>query len=224
MEIRSPIKHTSQEQGAKVLHLHDSLVKEEKISKVLLCWGFFLNRFFMVNPKQPGHIVTLITLDTLYFLTELVSSHLHMKTQSTWATRLNTSPQFPSNKIHFGVPTTLEGKSHSEWETFPCIDQSQSHFHLNCAFGDMTLVLHPLTYRLHHLNTRTFLTFPKNTHIHITSFFQKTLNLKQLFQPTKNDSSKNYPWFFWNISQFVGNFEHLELRKKNKNDWELIPR
>ena len=97
----------------------------------------------MVNSKQPGHIVTLIILDTLYFFTELVSSHLHMKTQSTWATRLNTSPQFPSNKIHFEVPTTLEGKSHLEGETFPCIHQSQSHFHLNCAFGDMTLVLYP---------------------------------------------------------------------------------
>lgn len=171
----------------------------------------------MVNPKQPGHIVTLITLDTLYFFMELVSSHLHMKTQSTWATRLNTSPQFPSNKIHFGVPTTLEGKSHLEGETFPCIHQSQSHFHLNCAFGDMTLVLYPWDMLFSSFEHPTISHLPKRYPYSHNFLLSKNLGSQTNLPTNKKWQLQKIPVrFFWNISQFVGNFEHLELRTKTR--------
>ena len=170
-----------------------------------------------------------------------IISSPHENSVNMSATRQITSPQFPSFSVQFGVSTTLEGKSHLEGETFVVSTNTLNRSPIStvpsvtlpwwcirgrrdewCQLGNLNTSLKSL------VSAPSFWTiiwapkdFSPSQKIPTFSsllFFQKTLDLKQTFQQTKNDiSSQKIPHdFFWNKSQFFRKLRTFGTSKKQQ--------
>ncbi len=221
------------------LDFHDQMSNVPRFCTMVLLWS--KNDRFMVNPKQ------LVTLSHWLLWTLFTSLWSLYHLISTWKLGQHECNKTNNISTVSFIQCPVRG-IHNSWRKIAfrggnlrCIhQQSQSQSHLNSAFGDITLVVYPWetwpvmsTWKSqyivekpfvgsiilnHHLSTQRFLTFRKDTHIHITSLLSKNLG-SQINFPTNKKwylLTKNSPWSLLEQISIFGKLRTFGTSKKQQ--------